>query len=69
MSIVIRSVSGYCPYLDAEYSISVNYAVIRSLSQHEPGYKPIGFECDESESCPYGERNKCPIYEDELATN
>ncbi|HWR06177.1 hypothetical protein [Sporomusa sp.] len=66
MATVTRQVYGYCPYLDTDYSITVEYAVIYSLGKHEPGYKPIGADCDESEACPYDNGNKCPIYEGAL---
>jgi hypothetical protein len=66
MSNVSHPVFGYCPYLDNEYSIAVEYAVITRLGQPTE-YKPLRSNCDESESCPYG--NRCPIYEYELATN
>ncbi len=66
MSRVFRQVYGYCPYLDTDYSITIEYAVIHSLGKNEPGYKPIGASCDESDSCPYDNGNKCPIYDSEL---
>ena len=61
MSSIYRSVSGYCPYLDAEYSIDVRYAEI-SLLRQSPEYRRIDFDCDELESCP--NNNDCPIYND-----
>ncbi len=65
MSNVSRPVFGYCPYLDSEYSITVEYSVITCLGQ-PTDYKPIGSHCDESAACPYSNGNQCPIYEYEL---
>ena len=63
-----QTYSGYCPHIQKENDIIIDYAEIlmaRSVKRH---FKHNGFECkidmDEDDGCPYSNRNKCPLYEE-----
>lgn len=61
---IFRTYPGYCPHLNKENHIDVEYAQAPSV-ETKRAFKIIGFHCDanEDESCPYAQQKLCPIYD------
>lgn len=58
-------VSGYCPYLNSEHKIYVNYNEVPILGQLNYGYKKMDYSCDYCEECPSefkDEYGRCPLF-------
>lgn len=60
MMIEVHDFIGYCPKLDADRQISVEYEVL-SISQNRFGYKKRRFDCIDK-SCEYYADATCPAF-------
>lgn len=55
----------YCPYLEEQHGIRVEYAEVRVLGAPAPGYKILSYFCNCVEDCPYPRQDKrgaCPVF-------
>ncbi|APM37377.1 hypothetical protein [Clostridium kluyveri] len=60
MEYMIEEVTGYCPYLDDENTITAKYKKVAMLDGNAPRYIYIGpLSCIHSQKCTC--RNKCPL--------
>lgn len=60
-----RLIEGYCPELNEEVELYVEYSVINRLGTKNPTSKKCRYSCDNvEESCNYCHTNdcECPIY-------
>ena len=56
-----ESVRGYCPYLDGNHTILIEYAEILLAGGQPPGRKLIENLCENIEECRKEFGQKCPL--------
>lgn len=58
-----KSVTGYCPQLNQNSCISIEYAEFYINGDSNTHYKALGFKCDHVSKCQYiDEYGRCPIF-------
>lgn len=61
---MVKIKSGYCPELDKEFAISIDYSEIKMTGTLSNHYKKMGYCCnyESDNSCKVSKGNSCPIY-------
>lgn len=55
----------YCPYLEEQHGVRVEYAEFSMLGATSPFYKILSYSCDCSDDCPCIQQdgqNECPVF-------
>lgn len=57
------SINGFCPHLNQENTITVNYGKIPILRKNGYDYKKFSYVCEHSDDCSHSATNKCPLFD------
>lgn len=53
---------GYCPQIDADRIIEIEYTTVNMVGNHSLGYKKMNFYCPDSEMCHHLDNHgRCPL--------
>lgn len=56
------SINGFCPHLNNENTILVNYSKIPVIGKVGYDYKKFSYTCEYSDDCSHSSTNKCPLF-------
>ena len=62
---MVKQVTGYCPYIKEDLTISVNYTYVPILGSLKDNYKRGSFTCPYYDECPVenmNERGECSLF-------
>jgi len=60
---ITKTYNEYCPFIDAERTISVDYTQVKRVRNSKNGLKRGGFSCDDRNLCTYLDNDgRCTLY-------
>jgi hypothetical protein len=64
MANIYRNYTGYCPHIEDDFEIDVEYAEVPVTKTTKRFFKHVGYDClaNDDDECTYANQNQCPIY-------
>lgn len=64
MANIYRGYTGYCPHINDEFEIDIEYAEVLMTKSSKRHFKHISYNCqaNDDDACPYSNQNNCPVF-------